>query len=88
MDKILRLQTPIRCLLFVVGLGAALGAGELTARHRLGLGTPPLYVADTLTEYRLKPNQNLRRFGNRIEVNAFSMRAAPSSPTRPVGAQG
>ena len=43
---------------------------------------PPLYVVDLLTEYRLKPNQNLRRFGNRIEVNAFSMRAAPLSPTR------
>jgi len=70
-----------------MGLAAALFAGEWLARHRLGLGTPPLYVADPLTEYRLRPNQALRRFGNRIEVNAWSMRAAPLSPTRPAAAR-
>jgi hypothetical protein len=69
-------------LLGGLGLATVLLAGEWIARHGLGLGTPPLYVADALTEYRLKPNQSLDRFGNRIEVNAFSMRAAPFPPTR------
>lgn len=55
---------------------------ELIARHGLGLGTPPLYVADPLVEYRLKPNQNLRRFGNRIEVNSASMRSASLTASR------
>jgi hypothetical protein len=71
---------------FLVGslaLASVLLTGEWFARHRLGLCTLPLYVSDPLTEYRLKPNQALRRFGNRIEVNAFSMRAAPLSPSRP-----
>jgi hypothetical protein len=48
----------------------------LTARTVLGLGTPPLYQADLLIEYSLKPSQQLRRFGNRIEVNQFSTRSS------------
>lgn len=59
--------------------------GELFARHRFGLGTPPLYVADPFTEYRLKPNQSLRRFGNRIMVNGQSMRSTNLSPQLPLG---
>lgn len=55
---------------------------ELIARHGLGLGTPPLFVADPLIEYRLKPNQNLVRFGNRIEVNSASMRSATLTVSR------
>jgi hypothetical protein len=51
--------------------------GEVAARYIFGLGSPPIYVADSLTEYRLKPSQSLRRFGNRIDVNQFSMRSAP-----------
>ena len=50
---------------------------EMFARQRLGLGAPPLYVADLFTEYRLKPDQHLKRFGDRIEVNAYSMRSSP-----------
>jgi hypothetical protein len=65
---------------FLAALGALSGSvlvGELVARFVLGLGTPPLYVADPLSEYRLKPNQRLSRFGNRIDVNATSMRSPP-----------
>jgi hypothetical protein len=79
---------PIRFL--ALGLLSAvtlLGSGEWVARHLLGLGTPPLYVADPLTEYRLKPNQHLTRFGNRIDVNAFSMRSAHLSPIRSTDAR-
>ncbi|MGD1849279.1 MAG: hypothetical protein ACFCBU_01285 [Cyanophyceae cyanobacterium] len=56
-----------------VGVGVAI-AVELGLRWILGLGTPPLYVKDEKTGYRLKPGQNIRRFGNRIGVNRFSMR--------------
>lgn len=68
-----------------VALGAILLLGEMVARHGLGLGDPPLYVADPSTEYRLKPNQQLRRFGHRIEVNANAMRSSPLLATRPPG---
>jgi hypothetical protein len=66
-------------------LGAVLLAGEYIARYRLGLGTPPLCLADPLTEYRLRPDQNLKRFGNRIQLNATSMRSAPLLAQRPAG---
>ena len=59
----------------------------LTPRTGLGMGTPPLYVADPLTEYRLKPSQQLRRFGNRIEVNQFSMRSSALKQQRPAQQQ-
>lgn len=50
---------------------------ELVCRFVLGLGTPPLYVADPQIEYMLKPNQDVRRFGNRILVNQWGMRSEP-----------
>jgi len=65
-------------------LAAVVATGELTDSTVLGLGTPPLYVADTLTEYRLKPSQQLRRFGNRIELNQSSMRSNALLQQRPV----
>lgn len=60
-----------------IGIALAVGvaiAVELGLRWVLGLGTPPLYVKDEKTGYRLKPGQSIRRFGNRIAVNRFSMR--------------
>lgn len=64
----------------VLGLGIAL---ELFLRLRYGLGHPPLYVADDQTGYRLAPNQTLRRRGNRIAINDYSMRGPALSPQRP-----
>ena len=71
-----------RHLLTLALLGGAVVSGELIARHGFGWGTPPLYLADPLTEYKLKPDQKLRRYGNRIEVNGTSMRSAPLSARR------
>lgn len=48
---------------------------ELFARFALGLGDPPIYVADPQIEYMLKPDQNVRRFGNLIFVNHWGMRS-------------
>lgn len=61
-------------LIVLAVLGILLIAVEGFLRLRFGLGNPPLYVADTRTGYRLAPNQRLRRMGNRIHINQYSMR--------------
>lgn len=61
----------------------ALGLAEAFLRSRYGLGDPPIYLADARMGYRLKPNQQVKRYGNRIEINAFSMRGPAISPQRP-----
>ena len=50
--------------------------GELGARWILGLGDPPLTVRDPEIEYLFAPNQDVRRFGNRVVYNNVSMRSA------------
>lgn len=49
--------------------------GELFARFYLGLGDPPLSQFDPTMEYRFKPDQNCKRFGNHIKYNHYSMRS-------------
>lgn len=53
---------------------------EIGLRLLAGLGDPPLYIADSLMGYRLAPNQRVRRFGNRIQINQYSMRGDPITP--------
>jgi hypothetical protein len=48
--------------------------GETAARF-LGFGDPPLAQRDALTEYRMVPNREYRRFGNRIAINRHGMRS-------------
>ena len=60
---------------------AVLAEGGL--RLVLGLGNPPLYVADDEIGYLLAPNQNLRRMGNKIQINQYSMRSEPITDTKP-----
>jgi len=67
----------------LIGLAAtlvAIGLVEGVLRWRWGLGNPPLYVADVRTGYRLRPHQRLRRRGNRIVINAYSMRGDAIQP--------
>jgi len=74
----------VKIALGVLGLVLAMGVAlEIVLRLRYGLGDPPLYVADDLTGYRLAPNQSLRRRGNRIAINDYSMRGPSLSPHRP-----
>lgn len=62
--------------LIVVGsLVAILGLLEVYARVVLGLGNPPLWMADPEIEYLPKPAKSYLRFGNRISYNAYSMRS-------------
>lgn len=53
--------------------------GELFARYYLGLGSTPVYVESNEYEYIYAPNQDVKRFGNRIITNAYSMRSLPLS---------
>ncbi len=55
--------------------GVAVLAAEAIARWGLGLGTPPLYVSHPSIEYLFRANQDLRRFHNRIAINAYGMRS-------------
>ena len=52
---------------------------ELFARFVLGLGEVPLYVESENYEYIYAPSQKVRRFGNTIITNEFSMRSLPLS---------
>lgn len=72
----------IALVILIIGLGVAI-ATELLLRWVWGFGNPLLYVADERIGYLLAPNQAVRRSGNRIEINQFSMRSPQISPTRP-----
>lgn len=50
---------------------------EVALRSLFGFGNPLVYIADSQIGYLLAPNQLTRRFGNRIEINQYSMRSAP-----------
>lgn len=57
---------------------------EISLRLTLGFGKPLLYLTDPDIGYLLAPSQQVRRFGNRVEVNEYSMRS-PSFPSLPLG---
>lgn len=50
---------------------------EFAARFIFGLGNPPVYQFDPDYGYRPAPNQDIRRFGNRIFYNAQGLRSEP-----------
>ncbi len=56
---------------------------EIFLRLAFGFGNPLLYVSDRKIGYLLAPNQNVRRFGNRIQINEYSMRSDAIAATRP-----
>ena len=70
-SRIVGVKILLVILAAVVG-GLILLEGGL--RLLLGLGNPPLYLPDEAIGYLLAPNQELRRFGNRIAINQYSMR--------------
>ncbi|MDB9314827.1 SGNH/GDSL hydrolase family protein [Spirulina sp. CS-785/01] len=58
---------------------------EFALRGVFGFGNPPLYLGDEEIGYLLKPGQTVRRMGNRIEINEYSMRGETVSPSRQPG---
>ena len=65
----------MKFLILISGLIGVLILIEIALRLGFGFGNPPLYVADEQIGYLLAPSQKVTRFGNRIEINAYSMRA-------------
>jgi hypothetical protein len=55
---------------------------ELALRWIFGFGKPLLYLGDENIGYLLAPNQRVKRLGNRIQVNQFSMRNDSIEPER------
>ena len=49
---------------------------EIGLRLLFGFGNPLTYIGDEKIGYLLTPSQRTRRFGNRIEINQYSMRGA------------
>lgn len=75
-------------LLLTVSLVAGVSfvvSAELFARFGLGLGEPIVYESAADYGYRALPNQNLRRFGNRIFYNAQGLRSEPIATKLPSG---
>jgi hypothetical protein len=69
--------------LILVGIVGLLSIVEVGLRSGFGFGRPLLYLPDAHMGYLLAPNQRTRRFGNRIEINQYSMRGAAITATRP-----
>jgi hypothetical protein len=67
----------------VIILVCLVAAGEWFARVQLGLGNPPLSVAHPTIEYLFKPNQDVRRFDNRVRINAYGMRSEDFPASKP-----
>lgn len=65
----------LTALIIVASLFAIVGLLEVYARVVLGLGNPPLWMADPEIEYLPLPAKSYLRFGNRISYNAYSMRS-------------
>ncbi|MCC5663572.1 SGNH/GDSL hydrolase family protein [Nostoc sp. CHAB 5784] len=65
-------------LAVVVGLFVVV---EIGLRSLFGFGNPLIYIGDEQIGYLLAPNQHTRRFGNRIEINEYSMRGNPLKKT-------
>lgn len=61
----------------LIGVGLLL---ELGLRWAFGFGNPLLYQSHETIGYVLAPNQDVRRFGNRIVINCYSMRSGAIAP--------
>jgi hypothetical protein len=75
----------MKFVVFLLGISLILVLLEMFLRLRYGFGHPLLYLADPEMGYLLAPNQSVRRFGNRIHINQYSMRSDRITPQRPDG---
>jgi hypothetical protein len=73
----------VKALLIILGVLLGLVViVEVGLRLLFGLGKPPIYIADEQIGYLLAPNQKTTRMGNRIAINAYSMRSDAMTPER------
>jgi hypothetical protein len=70
-------------LIFLIILLISLGliVVEIGLRSLFGFGNPLIYIGDEQIGYLLAPNQRTRRFGNRIDINEYSMRSGSVAKT-------
>ena len=74
----------VKVVLIILAVTSGLWAAiELLLRVLLGFGNPLIYIADAECGYLLAPNQKVRRLGNRIEINEYSMRSGAIAPIAP-----
>lgn len=64
-------------LIVLASIVGAIAVSEAGVRMIMGLGDPPLYIADPEIGYLLAPQQKLRRQGSQYETNEYSMRSQP-----------
>lgn len=74
-----RLST-IDYLLKILAVTAALLVLLELLLRLLGFGNPVIYVADAECGYLLAPDRTVRRLGNLIQINQYSMRSRPIAP--------
>ena len=70
-------------LIFLTVILGLLVIIETSLRLIFGLGNPPLYIGDEKIGYLLAPSQQVRRFGNKIVINQYSMRSEFFQKKRP-----
>ncbi|MDY6902651.1 MAG: SGNH/GDSL hydrolase family protein [Cyanobacteriota bacterium] len=68
-------------LIIVAAIVGLFVATEIGLRLLFGFGNPLTYIGDEKIGYLLTPSQRTRRFGNRIEINQYSMRGENIQPT-------
>lgn len=74
----------MKILLIVLATVTSIGIlFEASLRLILGFGNPPLYIADEKIGYLLAPEQKVRRMGNQIQINQYSMRSKMIEPIKP-----
>jgi GDSL-like Lipase/Acylhydrolase family len=73
----------MKLVLVALALVLLIGLLEILLRLLFGFGSPLIYKADPDIGYLLAPNQKVRRFGNQIEINEYSMRSNSIVADRP-----
>ena len=74
------LKLALIILAVTAGLWVAI---EVLLRVLFGFGNPLIYIPDAECGYLLAPSQTVRRLGNRIEINEYSMRTGAIAPLPP-----
>lgn len=64
-----------------IGLISLIILIEIILRITIGLGNPLIYIPDDKIGYLIKPNQQIKRNGNLIQINEYSMRSNPLKKT-------
>ncbi len=76
--------SPLILTISLVLLGGFVGV-EVFLRLKFGLGNPLIYLPDPEIGYILAPNQQIRRLGNLIAINQYSMRSPVMEKSPPEG---